>query len=538
MNAPGFIEPELCRITQRPPDGPGWVHEIKLDGYRMQAHIAQGKARLFSRNGLDWSHRFPEIAKACGVLPDCILDGEIVALDDAGISNFAQLQDALSAERTGPLVYFLFDLLFLEGADLRKEPLERRKDALEQILAHRAGKQQRLRYVGHLAAQGTAILDAACRMNLEGVISKRLNAPYRSGRSDNWVKAKCRGGQEVVVGGWWGDAKHLRSLLVGAHREDGFAYLGRVGTGFNARNTDELLKRLLPLRRKTMPFLPHTELARKAGIVWAEPKLVVETEFSSVTSAGLLRQASFKGLREDKPAQMVQAEPVPHTSRVAMGRAKPMTINAITVSHPEKILWPADGAHPAVTKADLAAYYQMAATRILPFVAGRPVSLVRAPDGIGGQHFFQRHEMEGMAGTSSIAVAGESKPYLAINDTAGLIGAAQGAGLEMHPWGCKKGDPETPEILIFDLDPAPDVPFEQVIAAAKDLAVVLRACGLKAFVKTTGGKGLHVVTPIRSTAAKPASWKDAKAFARDICLAVEATEPARYTTNMAKAKRG
>ncbi len=303
---------------------------------------------------------------------------------------------------------------------MRNEPLSKRKDALRKILEARARNMTRLRYVSHFSATGGAILDAACRMKLEGIISKRLASPYRGGRNGDWTKAKCRGGQEVVIGGWWGDANKLRSLLVGAYRDGEFVYLGRVGTGFNAENSGEVLKRLLPLRRKTPPFARSSEVPRTQGIYWVEPKLVAETEFSTITSAGLLRQASFKGLREDKNAKSVVPEEQPAAKQQGapdMKRAKPgkplsnkaIRVAGIAISHPDKELWPADKGHDAVTKADLAAYYELAAPRLLPYIEGRPVSLVRAPDGIEGQRFFQRHVMEGMQGTSAIKVAGEAE---------------------------------------------------------------------------------------------------------------------------------
>ncbi|HEY4124028.1 MAG TPA: DNA ligase D, partial [Rhizomicrobium sp.] len=508
---------------------------MKFDGYRMQARVENGRAILRTRKKLDWSARFPEIAKDCGVLPDGIYDGEIVALDKQGVADFAMLQGALSDKKTASLVFFVFDLPFFEGLDLRNEPLKTRKEALRKIMESRARRMTRLRYVSHFSATGGAILDAACRMKLEGVISKRLASPYRGGRNGDWTKAKCRGGQEVVIGGWWGDAKNLRSLLVGAYRDGEFIYLGRVGTGFNAENSGEMLQRLLPLRRKTPPFARSAEVPRTKGIYWVEPKLVAETEFSTITSAGLLRQASFKGLREDKNARSVVPEAQPAAKQEGapkMASAKPgkkapaktaksLSVAGITISHPEKELWPAGKGHDAVTKADLAAYYEMAASRLLPYIEDRPISLVRAPDGIEGQRFFQRHVMEGMDGAIAIKVAGEAKPYMGVDGLKGLVALAQAAGLEIHPWGCKKGDPETPAILIFDLDPAPDVKFDAVIDAAKAMRDVLADCGFKPFVKTTGGKGLHVVVAIKGTPAKPATWKDAKAFARDICLSLE-----------------
>jgi bifunctional non-homologous end joining protein LigD len=512
----------------------------------VQARIENGRAVLLTRRSLDWSDRFSEIAQDCRLLPDGLYDGEIVALDKDGVADFALLQRALSEKKTSRLVYFIFDVMNFEGRDLTDEPLRRRKDILRQIMQARTANLSRLRYVSHFSATGAAILDAACRMKLEGIVSKRLTSPYRGGRNGDWTKAKCRGGQEVVIGGWWGDIRNLRSLLVGAYRDGDFIYLGRVGTGFNSENSAEVLKRLLPLRRTSSPFARSTQVPRTRGIHWVEPKLVAETEFSTITSAGLLRQASFKGLREDKAANSIVPEAQPAAEQQGASRmpsqkpAKPgkaVSIAGIAISHPDKQMWPADRDHDAVTKADLAAYFEEAAPRLLPYIVDRPLSLVRAPDGIEGQHFFQRHVMEGMQGTSGIKVKGEPKPYLMIENLKGLIGLAQAGGLELHPWGCRKGEPDIPEILIFDLDLSTDLGFERVIDAARDMRGALTACGLKPYVKTTGGKGLHVVTAIKGTPKNPVTWADAKSFARDICLALERDHPDRYTTNMSKAKR-
>lgn len=529
-------------MVAKPPVGESWGHEIKFDGYRIEARVEGGTARLLTRRNLDWSARFPEIAKECGALPDGIYDGEIVAVGRNGISDFAKLQAALSAKKTAGLVYYIFDLMNFEGHDLRREPLLQRKHLLQQVM--KKHRQSRLSFVPHFTARGGEVLEAACRMNLEGIISKRLASPYRGERNGDWTKAKCRGGQEVVIGGFWGDSKNLRSLLVGAFRGKDFIYLGRVGTGFTQENSAELLKRLLPFRRKTSPFASSSRVPRTKGICWVEPKLVAETEFSTVTSAGLLRQASFKGLREDRKAKSIVPEARPAAKKEARDMAprpakskKNNSIAGVAISHPDKELWPAGKTRKPITKKDLAAYYQTVARRLLPHIAGRPLSLVRAPDGIDGQHFFQRHAMEGMQGTSFIKVKGEPKPYLMVDDIAGLIGLAQAGGLELHPWGCKKGDPETPELLVFDLDPAPGLDFGRVMEAAKDMGDRLKALGLKPFLKATGGKGLHVVVPVKASPKKPLTWDDTKDFAREVCKSLEREQPERYTTNMSKAKR-
>ena len=544
---PVFVEPELCRVIAVPPGSSGWVHEVKFDGYRMQLRVAKGDARLRTRRGLDWTERFPEIARNAERFPDCMIDGEIVALDDRHISDFAALQQALSDEKTGGLIFYAFDLLFREGRDLRKEPLSARKAALEAFLYRHARSTSRIRFVGHLASRGEAVLNAACRMGLEGVISKRLDSPYRSGRGDAWTKAKCRGGQEVVIGGWWGDRKNLRSLLAGAYRGKEFHYLGGVGTGFNARNAAEVLEALRPLEQKRSPFAGANEPPHAADIHWVKPKVVAEVEFSNFTATGMLRQASFKGLREDKFARSVVVEPAPGLKETARetgmarsarkkGNSGEPEVAGIRISNADKQLWPASKSTAPVTKLDLARFYETIASRILPHIEGRPLSVVRAPDGVGGQHFFQRHELAGPFGT--IKVKGETKPFLMVDDEEALVALAQAGVLEMHPWGSKKGEPETPDRLIFDLDPAPDVKFDRVIATAKEMRERLAKLGLELFVKTTGGKGLHVVTPIKGSSRHKLTWPIAKNFAQALCKLMEQDSPHLYTTTIAKKARG
>ncbi len=552
---PAFIQPELCRVVDVPAGGPLWVHEIKFDGYRMQLRVRNGGAQLLTRKGLDWTHRYPEIADEARVLPDCAIDGEVVALDGHGISNFQSLQSALSEGRTGDLVYFAFDLLYLDGEDLRAAPLTARKQRLEAVLQRHARKLSRIHYVQHFVSSGKEMLEAACKMGLEGVISKRADSPYRSGRSDDWTKAKCRGGQEIVIGGWWGDSQKLRSLLAGAYRNGEFIYMGRVGTGFTGKSSADLLRKLKPLERPRPAFANAKDISRARGIHWVEPKVVAEIEFGTITSAGIFRQASYKGMREDKSAESVVIEPQPAAEKVEgsvtsrknnVVRSSPVAtptggiaVAGVAISNPQKVFWPRTGDTPALTKADLARYYEMAAPRILPHIAGRPLSMVRAPDGIGGEHFFQRHVLAGAEKyVTPVHVSGRKESYVAIETVEGLVAMAQAAVLELHPWGSKPGEPDVPQRIIFDLDPAPDVPFDTVIAAAKDMRALLEACGFTPFVKTTGGKGIHVVVAIKGTAKRDPAWKEAKEFARDVCVRLERQSPDKYTTNMSKKVRG
>jgi bifunctional non-homologous end joining protein LigD len=555
---PDFVAPQLCRLVDEPPVGAIWVHEIKFDGYRMQLRVEKNGAVLRTRKALDWSHRFPEIAAEGRRLPDCMIDGEICALDDRGVPSFAGLQQALSDGNTAELVFFVFDLLFLDGVDLRAEPVSVRKEMLARLIAKTKGIAH-FRYVEHFATSGAKFLESACRANLEGIISKRLDAPYRSGRGDLWTKEKCRGGQEIVIGGWWGGPSKIRSILVGAYRGDDFVYMGRIGTGFNSENSGPVLRALKKMVRPKSPFTAGIKPPRAKEITWVEPKIVAEVEYATITHDGLLRQASFKALREDKPARSVAVEqtmPVREAEELAEGEAAmgasatkraPVKANlargnnavaGISISHPEKVLWPATKTAAALSKLDLARYYESAAPKMLPHIAGRPISLVRAPEGINGEKFFQRHVLAGVAHVTPMPVAGEKKPFHSVDSVEGLVALAQAAVLEIHPWGCKPGDPEIPERLIFDLDPAPDVSFERVIEAAKEIRQVLAACGFTPFVKTTGGKGIHVVVAIEGSRKQPLTWDEAKAFALALSERVARAAPERYVTNMAKKQRG
>ena len=537
---PRFVAPELCRLEDAPPSGAGWVHEVKFDGYRIQARVTGGKAQLLTRKGLDWSGRFPEIAKAAAALPDGMLDGEVVALDKKGNPDFAALQAALSDGKTGALVYFVFDLLFAGHEDLRGLPLSERKARLEALLAPVEKKNPRLRYVQHLAADGQAVLRSACSMALEGVVSKRLDSPYRSGRDGDWVKSKCRAGQEVVIGGWSTTQGRFRSLLVGVQRGGRLVYAGRVGTGFNSRNVAALMARLKEQEARQSPFGGANAPRREAGVHWVKPVLVAEIAFAGWTGDGNVRQAAFKGLRGDKPAEEVVIEK-PRHARAAAAAARPAKKSAdvvmgVAITHAQKALWPDAGDGAPVTKLELARYFEAVGDWMLPHIKGRPCSLVRAPDGIAGQHFFQRHAMEGGSDLfAAVKVSGDRKPYLQIDRVEALAAAAQAGALELHPWNCRPGAPEVPGRLVFDLDPAPDVAFDDVVAAARQMKERLEALGLAAFAKTTGGKGMHVVTPLKT---RNEDWKTAKDFARAVCAAMAADSSDRYLVNMAKKQRG
>jgi bifunctional non-homologous end joining protein LigD len=550
---PEFIAPQLARLVDRPPAGGEWAHEIKFDGYRMQLRVAGGAVRLRTRKGLDWTEKFPIIEAEARGFPDCIIDGEVVATDSHGVPSFAALQAALSACDTGALVYYAFDLLFDRGEDLRRAPLEERKRRLQALLGGPSGHEH-IRYVAHLRTSAEAVLSSACRMALEGIVSKRLDAPYASGRGEAWTKTKCRGGQEVVICGWTERDRALRSLIAGVWSGGHLVYVGRIGTGFGAGKTRALSRRLAKLATRRCPFGAEPPIRGGRTVHWVRPELVAEIEFAGWTDSGMIRQAAFKGLREDKPSREVTAEiaaPSPtnpsgaQRSRSRGGHARaaraltgsdPSSVMGVQISNPDKALWPHANDGKPVTKLELAQYFAKVGPWMIEHLRGRPCSLVRAPDGIGGQHFFQRHAMRGTSSLlEAVRVSGDREPYLEIDRIEGLAAVAQIAALELHPWNCEPGRPDRPGRLVFDLDPAPDVPFERVIEGALELRERLAALGLECFCKTTGGKGLHLVTPLRPEAQ--IDWPRAKRFAQTLCAQMAADSPDRYLMTMAKKAR-
>lgn len=532
-----------------PPPGGEWLHEIKFDGYRAITAIGAGETRIYTRNGLDWTGKFAPLVPALEQL-DCenaLLDGEIAVADKQGHTDFGALQDALSTGRGG-FAYYLFDLLELDGQDLRKRPLTERKERLQRLLKPVIGKGP-LAYSEHVKGSGGDVFGRACELKLEGIISKRADAPYRSGRNANWLKSKCGMEQEFVIIGWRPSGKAGRafsSLLLAVREEGKLRYAGRVGSGYSGARLEHLEAQFRKLARADTPAegVPPS-IARQAKFV--EPKLVAEIEFRGWTREGLVRQGAFKGLREDKPASaVVREKPMP--KQKAAKRSKPSRkssgakssargkdediIEGVRVTHPDKILFADQG----ITKRDLIAHYIAVADRMLPHIADRPISLVRCPDGEGGECFFQKHASKGFPDEFRAVPIRESagkRDYLYIEDLQGLIAAVQMGALELHLWGAHVDAVEEPDRMVFDFDPDEGVAFAKVKDAAKEMRARLKKLGLQSFAMATGGKGIHVVVPL----ARGHTWDQHRDFAEAMARLMAEEEPERFIATMSKAKR-
>jgi len=539
MTLPAWVAPQLATLVSQPPVGDAWVHEVKLDGYRILARIDHGRARLLTRNRLDWTDHFPAIAEAAAALPvkEALLDGEVVVFDAAGVSSFQALQQAAESGRA--LTYVAFDVLCLDGRDLRGEPLIARKKVLARLLRGRRG---RVRYSEHFDAPGQEVYERACKMALEGIVCKRKDGPYVSGRSQSWLKVKCMARQEFVIGGFTdpeGARADFGSLLLGVHESDGrLVYAGKVGTGFTNATLATLGKQLRRLEQRASPFDPGGPRPPGRGAHWVKPTLVGEVAFTEWTRDGLLRHPSFQGLRGDKPATQVvrersHAPGPPAVRRISGGSDAPVQVAGVRLTHPDRVLY----AEQAITKLALARYYETIEDWIVPHVASRPLSLVRCPEGQRGQCFYQKHVGAGMPEqVERVRIregGGATAWYPYVNDLAGLVALGQIGVLEIHPWGARVGRVERPDRLVLDLDPAPGVAWARVVEGALTVRALLDDLGLVSFVKTTGGKGLHVVAPLRPESG----WEALRSLGERIGAEMVRRAPDRYTINPLKAAR-
>jgi bifunctional non-homologous end joining protein LigD len=550
---PDFVPLSLATLYDQAPIGPEWLHEIKFDGYRMEARLDHGQVQLLTRKQQDWTHRFEPIAEAISRLPAAaaLLDGEIVVEDRRGISDFSLLQTDLKEGRSDRFTYYVFDLLHLDGRDLLNEPLLARKAALAELLKG-ADQSGVIRYTDNFDEAGPVILRHACEMGLEGIVSKRRDATYRSGRSDNFIKTKCRGGQEVIVVGYSPSTalpNAIGALSVALHEDGKLRYAGRVGTGYNRKTARELFQRLQPLRTAKRPIeLPADE--RRKDVTWVKPQLVIEVESAGMTHGGIFRQAAFKGVREDKPArEIVRESPVAKRSASTMKKDKTLPAQAnptgrqrkttapelgsehvsLHLTHPDRVYWP--DAH--ITKADLAEYYVDVWDWMSPHILGRALSLIRAPEGVGGETFFQKHIASNVKSSPlRRIVPGKDHDVIAVETVEDLVALVQSGALEIHVRGSRLDSLETCDRIVFDLDPGEGVAWVAIIAAAREIRERLKASKLESFVKLSGGKGVHVVLPIID-----ADWDTAKLFAQRIAAAMGADSPKLYLAKMTKSLR-
>ena len=577
LSLPASIEPQLPTLVDAAPEGDDWFHEIKFDGYRMICSVDGERVRFETRNHLDWTAKLPELVEAVGKLGlhRTILDGEVVAFDEKGVTQFQLLQNAFRERKRQHLTFMVFDLLFLDGEDLRGLPLEERKAKLAVLgLPTDRG---RVRYVEHIDGNGPEFFEQAERRGLEGIVSKRRDRPYSSGHGMDWVKIKAHQRAEFVVGGFTepaGSRSGFGALLVGYHDGDKkLHYAGRVGTGFSDKTLAELKARLQSLEQAKSPFFEASSgPGRMKGVHWVRPDLVAEVAFSNWTNDHLLRQPSFQGLREDKPANAVVKETATETPKATSkmkgkpkktsgaadarnrkrdaGRAgkrdavpgnegakksdgeTETSIVGVRVTHPDRILF----ADAGITKRELAQYYVDIADWMLPHVVDRPLSIVRCPGGAGGACFFQKHPGDiAPKELRRVRIRDKSgeEEYVVVEDVKGLVALTQIAALEIHIWGSRRDELERPDRIVFDLDPAPEIGWAQVIAGALELRKFLQELGLESFVKTTGGKGLHIVVPV----LRKHDWGFIAEFTQSVARAVERAAPDRYVSNMSKKKR-
>ncbi|HYG56387.1 MAG TPA: DNA ligase D [Burkholderiales bacterium] len=513
---PAFVQPQLATLVSEPPKRGDWIYEVKHDGYRMLARFSSDGVRLFTRSGNDWTKKLPSLKKALEKirLKDSWLDGEIVVPGSEGRSSFQQLQNAFDAGRDASIVYYVFDAPFLNGEDLRDKPLSERKSLLKKNLK----KSDSIRFSDHLEGKAEEVLEHACKLRLEGLIGKLSAAPYVAGRSRSWIKLKCRQRQDFVIGGYTapgGSRTGFGALMVGVYKDNKLEFAGKVGTGFDEDLLKKLLKQMQPLKRDTSPF---ANAPREKGVTWIEPRLVGEVEFAERTDEGILRQASFMGLRKDLPAKQVGEE---------------RAVQPIHISSPERLVWP----KLKFRKIDLAHYVEEVAEWFIPHLAGRPLTLVRCPDGAEGECFYQRHLLMAKSPGNLKTVPrhrGTSKgAYIYLDSLEGALSAVQNGAVEFHTWGAVVPDIHHPDRFTMDLDPAPDLSWKALVEGTLLTKQLLDSLKLASFLKTTGGKGLHIVVPIQPQL----EWPAVKEFTRRLANFLVKANPKLFVSTMSKEKR-
>ncbi|MHC5113930.1 MAG: DNA ligase D [Planctomycetota bacterium] len=548
-DCPDVLAPQLCTSVRRAPEGDDWLHEIKLDGYRLLARLHAGDVRLFTRNGHDWTERFPNVARALADVPlaDAFLDGEVVVLDETGVSDFNALQGALKKPARAAFTMFVFDVPYADGHDLRRVPLIERKAYLEEVLAAASSAAPVVQFCEHFEGRGPVVFDQARRAGLEGIISKHAHAPYESRRTETWVKVKCVHRQEFVVGGYTHPKRSssgVGALLLGVHDDDGegLVYCGRVGTGFRASDLARLETMLVERHRSDAPFRNPEADPEPGAATWVDPDLVVEVEFGHWTKADMVRHATYRGLREDRSPREVRREPG-GPRRASRGREARHVVRAprspddayvegTRISHPNRTVYPEVG----VTKREVAEYYVAIADWILPRVSGRPLSLVRCPLGMAGEAFYQRRVGEGFPKSIRPFIYehdGAEDDAILIRDRAGLLELVQMGTLEIHAWNCRADRADRPDQFVLDLDPGPGITWPDVVESARVIRDYVRDLGLEPFVKTTGGAGVHLVVPI----VRRRTWDEVVAFTRGIARNLQRMAPLNFVATVSKALR-
>jgi bifunctional non-homologous end joining protein LigD len=548
-----LYKPQLAQLVKEPPAGDEWLHEMKYDGYRIGCRIVHGRVNLISRNGKDWTNEFPEVCEAARGLGvrDVLIDGEVAIVLADGRTSFQDLQNAFNGGSRRGLVYFAFDLVHAGGETLTKRPLiERKKELLR--LVGKPGARSRIRYSEHVVGQGDTVFAEACRLHLEGIVSKLADSEYRPGRHGGWVKTKCILRQEFVIGGFTdpeGSRQGIGALLVGYFDKGRLVFSGKVGTGFTVAGARDLRKRLDAIEQSSPAFDPRPAGWLGKHAHWVRPTLVAEVTFTEWTGDGKIRHPSFQGLRRDKAAADVRREtpapsgtaataspqaksaPLPRTAPTVARQGR-VAIGGVSISHPDRIMFPDAG----LTKADIAQFYERISEWILPHVQGRPLTLVRCPQGISSDCFFMKHsKVWAPDALRRVAIQEKKKigDYLVADTTAAVVSLVQMDVLEIHTWNTRINKIEQPDRIVFDIDPGRDVPWKQVIESAQLVRRLLETVDLVSFPKTTGGSGLHVVVPILPRT----DWSKCLEFSRALAEAIERHDPARYTTAFAKAGR-